>query len=301
MSSPIIVGLAFFLYSSISAFITVNSVVLPDDFEDIALVIRDYHIKEIDQNDNSIKWTLEANKAELDQTQSRGRVKKAVMRFYEDEKEVYKIESKFALLNREIETIRLYEKVVLTFNEGEYVLHANELHFAQAKDDIEVRSGWHLLLSKKQGGYRVAGNDGLISKDFKSIKSIGDASLSKEDMRLTATEIELAENKPVIASGNAQIELPNSQTLSAATIIIKQNGMINAESAVQVKTTKVACFSDRMVIYPGADKSPQTAVFSGNPYIIQNDRTIFADSIKYDFATEQVIVEGNVRSKAPTN
>ncbi len=293
--SPLILGFLFFIYSGISAFITINTVEIPEEFEKSNVTVKNYEISEIDRKSNKLKWTLKAASAELDQDQKQGKVHKVLITVYEAGAAKFTIKADYALLNNNQKSVRLYDGAELVSSDGQHKLKAAEIHFDEAKTDIEVRGNWQL---EKLGAKPaiVTGDEGFISKDFKAIRSKGHASLNQGTTKLTANELILSADKPIIARGNASVKLANGSVVNAAELLIYESGEVRAKGSVAVSTDKVNCYASEMLVEAGADHKPKLAKFKGNPYIVQDGRTIYADSIIYDFTTEQAVIEGNVRS-----
>jgi lipopolysaccharide export system protein LptA len=159
-----------------------------------------------------------------------------------------------------------------------------------------VRGDWQLKKNGKEPAI-VTGDEGFISKDFKAIRSKGHASLSQGTTKLTANELVLSADKPITARGNATAKLANGSIVNAAELLIYESGEVKARGSVAVTTSKVVVHAQDMLVEAGADHKPKLAKFKGNPYIVQDGRTIYAESIIYDFSTEQAVIEGNVRSQ----
>ncbi len=293
--SPLILGLIFFIYSGISAFITINSTELPEDFEKAKLSIQNYKISEIDSKTNKLKWSLEAAKADLDQEQNQGRVEDVLITVYESKSPSFTIKARYALLNNKQKTIRLYDGAELRSSDGTHQLTASEIHFAQNQAEIEVRGHWQLRKNSKNIAI-VTGDEGFISKDFHSIRSHGHASISESNSKLSADELIIGLDRPIVAKGHAQAVLENGSQVKASEILIYKSGEIHAKGSVEVITDKLRCYAAEMIVEANAQAKPRIATFKGNPHIVQNSRTIYADSIIYDFASQQAIIEGNVHS-----
>ncbi len=294
--SPLIIGLLFFIYSGISAFITVNTTEVPEEFEKANVTVKQYEISEIDRKTNKLKWVLNAASAELDQDQKQGKVHKVVIRVYESGAEKFIIKADHALLNNKIKSIRLYDGAQLISSDGKHKLSAAEIHFDDAKTNIEVRGRWQLEKLAANPAI-ITGDEGYISRDFDTVTSLGHASLSQGTTKLTANELILSKDKPIIARGAASAKLSNGSVVNAAELLIYESGEVKAHGSVAVTTTKVKVYAAEMLVEAGADRKPRIARFKGNPYIVQDGRTIYADTIVYDFTTEQAVIEGNVRSQ----
>lgn len=294
--SPVIIGLLFFIYSSISALITISTAEVPEEFEKASVVIKNYEISEINRLTNKLKWRLKAKRADLDQDQKQGKVHEVLITVYELGAEKFTIKADYALMDNKQKSIRLYDHAQLNSSDGLHELNAAEIHFDENHTDIEVRGNWQLQKNGKDSTV-VTGDEGFVSKDFKAIRSKGHASLSAAKTKITADELLISKDKPISARGAAQAKLENGTVVNAAEILIYDSGEVKARGSVAVNTRRVSCYAAEMLVEAGADRKPKLARFKGNPYIVQDGRTIYADSIIYDFTTEQAVIEGNVRSQ----
>jgi len=292
--SPLIVGLLFFVYSSISALITFNTTEVPEEFEKAAVVVKQYEIREIDRKTNQLKWLLNAERAELDQEQKQGRVHKVKIKVYEFGQDKFTISANYALMNNK--SLRFYDGAQLVSSDAQHKLSAEEIHFDDTKTDIEVRGKWQLENMGTSPSV-ITGKEGYISRNFSAITSKGSASLSQGATNLSADELVIARDKPIVARGNASARLANGSVVNASELLIYESGELRARGAVTVTTAKVVVHAQEMLVEAGADRKPRLAKFKGNPNIVQDGRTIYADSIVYDFSTEQALIEGNVHSK----
>ena len=307
MLTPIILGLVFFLYSAISALIVVKNSKIFENVTDTKFEIGDFEIQQIDEKTNSVKWSLKADQTQSDPGQTEAKVTNPRLIFFnppakgsKDAQPRFTITSAFANLNKAEQEVNLFDNVSLVTSDGKYQIHSGKLKFREELPVIVVSDNWTL---SSDSGYVIAGQKGLINKDFKSIVSQQQASLSKKSgsnpINITANEITLesGQTQTVTAEGNAKLIISAAQTLVANQIIINESGLVKANGAVNVQAENLNCFSDNLVIKPKADKSPQTAVFTGHPHIIQGANTIYADTINYDFATKQAEILGNVHSE----
>ncbi len=307
MLTPLILGLAFFLYSAISALIVIKDTKIFEGVTDAKFEIGDFEIQQIDEKTNSVKWSLKASQTQSDPGQTQAKINRPHLVFFntplagsKTSKPRFTITSDFASLNKSEQEVNLFDHVVLLTSDGKYQIRSGKLKFREDLPVIVVSDNWTL---NTDSGYVIAGQKGLINKDFKSIVSQNQASLSKASganpINITANEITLEshEAQKVIAEGNAKLIISAAQTLMANQIIINENGLVKANGAVHVQAENLNCYSDNLVIKPNPDKSPQTALFTGHPHIIQGANTIYADTITYDFATKQAQIVGNVHSE----
>lgn len=307
MLTPLILGLVFFLYSAISALIVIKDTKIFEGATDAKFEIGDFEIQQIDEKTNSVKWSLKASQTQSDPGQTQAKINRPRLVFYnpalagsKTSRPRFTITSDFASLNKSEQEVNLFDNVVLLTSDGKYQIRSGKLKFREDLPVIVVSDNWTL---NTDSGYVIAGQKGLINKDFKSIVSQNQASLSKASgsnpINITANEITLESHdaQKIIAEGNAKLIISAAQTLIANQIIINENGLVKANGAVHVQAENLNCYSDNLVIKPNSDKSPQTALFTGHPHIIQGTNTIYADTITYDFATKQAQIVGNVHSE----
>ncbi len=303
MLTPLVVGLLFFAYSAISALIVVQNSKIFESTPGAKFEIGDFEIQQIDERTNSVKWSLKASQTQSDPGQTQAKINNPKLIFFDTSTNTHQarftINSKFAYLNKAEQEINLFDSVHLLTSDGKYQIESNKLKFREELPVIVVSDGW--TLSSKD--YKISGDKGLINKDFKSIISQLHASLSQESksngIKLSGDEIKLESHgaQTVTANGNAKLLISATQTLTANQIVIYESGLVKASGVVSVRTENLDCHSDNLVIHPKADKSPNKAVFTGHPYIIQGDNNVIhADTINYDFATKQADIVGNVHS-----
>ncbi len=300
MLAPLALGLLFFIYSAVSGIIAINTTKIPKDFKKVSLKISNYEIKQISTNGDQVEWILKSSHAYASSDESKAKIIEPYLIYYQAGKEKFKIRSKVAYLNKVDQEVLLINGVTLDSADGKYSIKAGTLKFAESNKFLNLEDNWTLVTDD---GSTVKGNSGLVSKDFKSITSINDASLTKKDgdssIVITGQKIELQSESetPIIASNSAVLHMSSTQKLYANLIKIKKNGYVYANSNVRVVTPKMICQSQTLEVIPKKeDKKPKTAIFKGNPHITQNDHTIYADLITYDFATEAAAFEGHVHS-----
>ncbi len=307
MLTPLILGLVFFIYSAISGFIVVKNSKIFEKTTDTKFEISDFEIQQIDEKTNSVKWSLKAAQTQSDPGQTQAKVNSPRLVFFDPPlkgsktpQSKFTITAAFANLDKAEQEINLSEDVLLVTSDGKYQIRSGKLKFREDLPVIVVSEHWTLT---SDTGYVITGQKGLIDKNFKSIVSQEQASLSKKSgsnpLNITANEITLesGESQKITADGNAKLIISATQTLIANQIIINESGLVKANGAVHVEAENLNCYSDNLVIKPKADKSPQTAIFTGHPHIIQGTNTIYADTINYDFATKQAEILGNVHSE----
>jgi len=292
MLAPLAGMLCFFLYSSVSALITINSVHMPENFENIPLRVKNYEVYELDRESSNVKWRLNAKSAVTESGQTVAKVKDVTVKIYEENKETAIIKSDFAHINEKTKAIHLTQNVRIENLRDGSILEAEALDFKDSSNDIKV-SNWTM---NAQEEYTISGDKGIINKSFDSIESVGNASIVKEGFELKANQINVEKDAPIIATGKAILNLENSKSLKADKIVFNLDGTVEADGNVEVETDKISCFSNHLDIDANEDKSPRLATLTGSPYIIKDDKTIKSDVIKYDFKDDQVAVEGNVRS-----
>jgi len=299
MLSPIVIGLGFFLFSAISALITVKNSKIPENFDKVTLNISDFSIKQIDPTNNQTKWILKGAKTEANSDQTKATIHEPFMIFYENGVEKFNIKSKIAYLDKAKQNVDLQENVVLTSKDGKYQITAGRMLVDESSKYIEYQNNWQIVNSD---GYEILGETGAISRDLKEIVSKTNARLRRKEgdkkFDLSANQIILLSDseQAINATGSAVMLLGLAKTLKAETIIIKKSGAIDAQGSVEVETEKIRCNSQKLVVVPKADKNPKTALFTGTPRVLQNNKLIYADKVKYDFDTELVEIEGHVRS-----
>lgn len=308
MLAPLIVGFLFFAYSAISALLVINDTKIFEQVKKAPLQIGDFELQQIDQNTNSLKWSLKAKQTSADSKSNQAQINEVKLIFFDeanstakDPRAKFVITSKTAALDKNQEEVILKDDVVIKTSDGKFIIHAGKLRFKDDLPQLEVENGWRLDSSD---GYTIEGAKGLINKNFKSIISQGNAKLVKiskkagENINITGNEIFLdsASKQPVKARGNALLLISSTQTLRAVEIIIHDAGLVEAHGAVNVVADNLNCYSNNLVVKPNPDKSPKTAVFTGNPHLVKGSNTIYADTINYDFATKQADIVGNVHS-----
>lgn len=307
MLTPLVVGLLFFAYSAITALIVVNNSKIFDTATNAKFEIGNFEIQQIDEKTNSVKWSLKASQTQADQGQTQAKVTSPNLIFFnplakgaKTPQARFTITADFAYLDKAEQEVNLFDNVLLLTSDGKFQIRSGKLKFREELPVIVVSDNWTL---SSDSGYVIGGQKGLIDKDFKSIVSQTGASLTKtkgsNPINMTADEITLESrgSQTVRAEGNAKLIISNTQTLIAHQIIINESGLVKANGAVNVKAQNLNCFSDHLVIKPNAGKTPQTALFTGRPHIIQGANTIYADTITYDFATKQAQIVGNVHSE----
>lgn len=291
MLAPIAIVLTFFAYSSISALVTIKSVKIPENFDKIKVKVKNYEIYEIDRKSSFMKWKLKGKSADGDSSHTEADVKDAFIEVFEANELKFTIKSDNAQVNKSSKEIYLTDNVEVENPADKSLLEANTLKFHE-ESDIEV-SDWSMEIEDK---YEISGDSGLISSNFGSITSIGNAEVNRDNMKLTAQTINLGKEKPVIATGAANLLLQDGKKLKARKIIFNQDGTVKADGNVEVLSDNISCYSQHLDIKADKDKSPEKATFTGDPYIIKDGKTIKSDIIHYDFKTNQVLVEGNVQS-----
>lgn len=299
MLAPVFLGLLFFTYCAISGFLAVQTTKLPADFKDVKLKISNYEIKQLGSKDSKSSWTLKSSKAYASSDESKATIIDPRLTFFESGREKFRIASDLAYLNKLAQEVLLINGVTLKTADGKYNLNSGSLKFAEDKPFLDLKKDWTLA---SNDGSTISGNTGLVNKSFDSITSIGNASLTKKDgdksIVIRAEKIELNSNAeiPITATSSAVLDIDQNQKLYASLIRIKKNGGVLANSSVRVVTKKMICQSNNLEIIPNENKNPKTAIFKGNPHITQNNHTIYADLITYDFATEAATITGNVHS-----
>lgn len=294
--APIILGLAFFLYSALFGIFTIYNTKIPKDFSKVNLKLENYFIQEIDKNTNEPKWTLRSSHAEATNNETEAKILNPELNYFGQEKG-FKISSEYAILNKTTQAVELVNKAKLDTNNGKIKIEAGKILFSESSSVIGFDDTWRLLTDS---GYEILGQKGSITKDFKTIISeVNSVVIShKEKIKIGASRITVSTDADltILAVGNAKLDLENNQELRAETIEIFKNGRIRASNNVKVLSTDLDCSSAKLDITPHADKKPKIGIFTGNPKATQKGNTIFADSIRYDFDTKLVSFEGNVHS-----
>ena len=299
MLSPILIGFSFFAFSAISALITVRNSKIPENFDKVTLNISDFSIKQIDPANNQTKWVLKGAKTEANSDQTKATIHEPFMIFYENGVEKFNIKSKIAYLDKAKQNVDLQENVILTSKDGQYQIIAGRMLVDESSKYIEYQNNWKIV---NNDGYEILGETGAISRDLKEIISKNNARLRRKEgdkqFDLSGDQIILLKDseQAINAIGSAIMLLGINKTLKAENIIIKKTGAINAQGNVQVETEKIQCSSEKLIVIPKADKNPKTALFTGSPKVLQNNKLIYADKVKYDFDSELVEIEGHVRS-----
>lgn len=294
MLAPVLAGLSFFVFSSISALITINSVSVPEDFQKINLKVKEYQVTEIDRNTHKKKWTLKAKSAVSDLKHTNAKIKDAHMEMFENDKVSFVLESDYAQINETEKEVNLFDNVKVVHANGDYVINSGELKYKDSDEYFYLKSNWDL---KSHKGFTIKGSEGKIKKDFSELYSNGNASINNKDFNLSAKNITVEKDKATLAEGNSILKLnAKNSSLHGDSISINNDGSIDAQGSIKVKNDKIQCYSDELNIQADAKKKPSLAVFTGNPYIIQNDKKIYADLITYNFNTGKATVEGNVHT-----
>lgn len=296
MLAPLVLGLAFFVYSALSGLLTVYNSKIPENFADVNLKLENYAIKEIDKVTQKPKWILNSSHAEASNNETQAKIIDPELKYFAGDKG-FVISSRYAYLDKPNQKVDLYDNAHLTTNDGKIEINAGKMMFSDADSDIGFANSWRL---KTDSGYEISGASGTVSKDFRTIISTSGSKLSKpsEQLLLEGDRITIKPESDlsVIAEGNAVLNLPNNQKLIANKIDIYKDGRIKARGNVSVIATNINCSSENLEVSTNPDKSPKTGLFTGKPHVLQNNNTIYADLIKYDFATKLVSFEGNVHS-----
>jgi lipopolysaccharide export system protein LptA len=298
MLAPVLLAVIFFTYSTVSAFFTINSSKMPDNFETIKFEVNDYNVQHIDPLSNKLTWDLMAHHASLDKSRTKAKIVDPFINYYDKlkDKVEFVLSSKHADIDKEHQSFVLYDQVELAFTNKDYYLESGMLTFSEDSDSFEVDKNWSL---KSKLGYKIKGSKGQVSKNFDKIYSEGLAELTSEDITLKADQIEVkVENtKPQVqASGHSVLNLAkNDSTLTAQKIAIINEGEVQATGEVKVLADNIECHSSNMLISYNA-RNERVAQFTGAPYIIRDGNTIYADKIDYNFKNQQVTVSGNVHS-----
>ncbi len=297
MLSPLFVGILFFVVSAMSAFNTIQTTEMPKDFDSISLNITDYQIQQIDQKNNSVKWVLKAEAAETSADESKAKITKPQIKFFNAGVEKFTIDGDWADLDKVNQEIVIMDNVILETSDKSIKILTNKMFFSEANPFVEFSETWQVTNDK---GYVIKGLKGKLSKSRDIIISEGNASLTKvaDKLKITADEItlELKSSTPVKARSNSILHIGDDKKLYANSIDIQANGGVKANGAVKVVTDAIECYSANMIIIPKANKKPQTAIFTGNPYVIQDGNKLFAEKINYDFDTGEAHLIGSVHS-----
>jgi LPS export ABC transporter protein LptC len=297
MLSPLVLGFLFFIVSAISAYYTVQTTVMPKDFKEVSLNITDYEIQQIDEKTNSVKWILKSQSAKASSDESQATVIKPQIKFYDKGSEKFTIEAGSADLDKANQKIVLYENVTLKTFDKSIEIISSKMLFSEENPFVEFSDNWQVTNDK---GYIIAGERGKLSKGKDLIISEGNASIKKleDQLNLQADSItlELKSDIPVKARSNAVLNIGLDKKLFASSIDIKSNGALNASGAVKVVTPSIQCYSSNMVIIPKPNKNPKTAIFTGNPFVIQDGSKLYADKIEYDFDSGEAHLLGSVHS-----
>ncbi len=302
MLAPVVLGLAFFIFSLIYGLIAVNKTQLPSEFDKIPLEIANYEIKQIDPITNEIKWILRANKSEASSAEDEAKIIDPHLVYYKNSQPSFYIKSKFAHLESQKQEVQMFDGVKLISADKRFVIESGALFFQDSRKEILVDKSWTLSIDN---GYKVFGDSGVIDRDFGHIVSKGHAQLRKDDpkdpMLLSAGNIVVdvkGKNLTVQANTDASLNLLEDHLLKAQNITINDDSTVVARDQVSVATSKLSCYSAKMHVVVDAAKKPQQAIFEGAPYAIQKGKKIFADVIIYDFNTEELVLEGRVHSQS---
>jgi len=291
--TPLVLGATFILLSSVSALITINSTVIPEDFTEIKAQVENYELYELDPVSNKKKWHLYGKNAELDTREGAANIFNVQIKAYDANQLKFIMTSSRAVANEATKEIVLEGDVKVTDPKKEFILNAGTLKFSDGLDLI-VDSNWDLVDPES---FRISGVKGLIDKSLSSIISTGNAQITKGELNLKADKIIFKKNRPIQALGRASLKLDKQKSLKADRIIFSLNGEVKATGRVKVNTDKITCYSQSLEISPGPDGSPASARLKGSPYVIHNAKTIAADIITYDFASNEVSAQGNVHTK----
>jgi lipopolysaccharide export system protein LptA len=120
-------------------------------------------------------------------------------------------------------------------------------------------------------------------------------------------------NQKIIAEGNARSEVQGSQngdtkggggkagdkiiTISQRQEYDKNTGRFDAVGRVKVIHGDIVVVADKLQLVYGADKKPETAIFTGNVTATQNQNSTRADTITYSLVTKRLQATGHVNSK----
>ncbi len=293
-------SLAFVVYCAINAYTLIKNSRVFNQKTQVNLELRNYEIQEIDQASGRLKWSLEASSADADVNEKLATIINPKLHYHGLNSRAFEIQASQALLDKSNKRIELIGSVKLNTQDGVYHLEAGKLIFEDSNPNIVLQGQWSMTSTK---GFFISGENGLVKKDFKSLVSQGNSKLIRskdsKNINITGSEIfiETESTKPILAQGNARLEINPQENLNANTIIISEDGNIEAMNNVHVLSAKLECFSNKLLIKPNPNKSPKLAIFSGAPHIKQANNMIYADSIIYDFETKQANIEGNVHSE----
>ena len=294
--APIILGLGFFLYSAVFGLFRIYNTKIPKDFSKVNLKLDNYFIQEIDRATNKPKWTLNSSHAEATSDESKAKIIKPELKYFGDEKG-FTISSAYAILDKGSQAVELIQDARLDTNNQKIKIQSGKILFSESSPVIGFQDSWRL---NTDSGYEIIGLEGSITKDFKTIISYTNSTLTsaKDEMKLSADRITVNSegDLSIIAEGSAKLDLKNNQELRAQKIEIYKNGKIKAINNVRVIGTDLNCTASRLDVTPNPDKKPKTGIFTGNPSATQKGNTIFADLIRYDFDSSLVSFEGNVHS-----
>lgn len=298
MLAPLVLGLLFFLFSTLLAFFALGDAKLPKNFDAIKIDASKFSIKQIDPKTNLPKWVLNADRTEASNDQASAKIYLPQMIFYSTNGlEKFRIKAKIANLDKIKQNVELEGEVLLTSSDGKYQISAGKMFVDNDSDSIKYSDNWQI---KNSDGYQILGDTGKVNRDLTEIISEGKAQLIKQDsnINLSAQEIKLKLNDESIveARNSAKLQPSTNTTLLAGFIQIHKDGSIYANSNVVIYTPKITCQSGQMRLVPKANKQPHLAIFQSNPKLTQNKQVIYADLVKYDFDTEAVEFEGHIRS-----
>ena len=297
MLTPLILGLGFFVFSILYALNRFENTKVPEKDVDVSMNISNYEIQQIDDQTNKVKWILKADEAETSVDESQAEILNCTLFFFEEGEPKFTIKSSHAYLDKANQEVILDKNVELIASDESYKITAGRMFFSEEKEFIRFSENWEI---ENQEGYVIDGETGMLKKDLAVIISQKNAILKKDGFILKADEIILEPEieRVIQALGNASLELTADDEMKAQEIIVYKNGKVEASKEVNVETSKINCFSEKLDIFPGPDKKPAKAEFTGKPYILQGANSIYADKIHYDFATEIANFEGHVHSGA---
>ena len=298
MLAPLFAFFIFFSYSTISALITVKSVKIPTNFKKIKFEIENYLLEHIDQATNAKLWKLKPSSALVNSKYNKADIEDAFIEYYnKDSGEIeFIIRSNKAVIDKKTQDFKLSENVRLNYTDDKYILNSGNLSFSDNSDVFEVGDSWNLKVP--ENGILISGQEGNINKNFKSIDSIGEAKLEQGNYDLSAEKISIkSENgkQTVSARGNSFLKISDKNiNLKASQIHLDAAGNLRAEGNVSVVTDKINCFANKLCVRQ--DELGQIGTLTGNPHILRNGDTIFADEIIYNFETEELTIKGHVHS-----
>lgn len=293
MISPLLVASIFFVFSTLFAWQTISTTTLPTDFQRVKFELIDYNLQEIDQDTNQIKWTLKAETAQTNSTQTSADIQTAHMEFFSDDQIDFTIDSDLAKLDKKTQLIELFDNVVITHIQKDIVINAGSFKIINDSDWFDLNYVWNLF---NKDGSTVSGLEGQISKDFTEIISEGNARVENRGSVLNADKIHIQTQSdiPIIATGNSRLIMKGARVIADEITISKMN-QVKARSNVRINTDKVEATGENLIVY-SLDSKPVKAVLTGSPGIKQDGTQLYADKITYDFKSEQAIIEGNVHS-----